>query len=164
MYKANLTICQFAVLFYWGMYIFIGPPTISNFTTAKQIDKGGSLELRCEALIPNLQNVNQTVDFQWAKYGQDDKETIIPIPDNDERVVTASHRDPNRLHFFYGTLRINPLSQLDSGSYTCRINSSIGTSSYTTDTVSVNVKCNVIAHCHTLVLTIHHVHFHFSCA
>ena len=148
------------------MYIFIGPPSISNFTTTKQVDKGGSLLLRCEALIPNLQNVNQAVNFQWAKYGQDGEETILPIPDNDERVTIESHRDSNRLHFFYGTLQLNTLSQLDSGSYTCRIDSFIGTSSYTTDTVSVNVKCNSITHCHAVIyiLTIHRIHIYFSCA
>ena len=124
------------------MYIFIGPPAIRNFTTTRQVDEGGFLRLRCEALLPELQTMNQTVRFQWAKYGPDIKEILIS--GNDGRMTTSNDHDPNRSHFYYGTLQIKPVSRLDSGSYTCRISGSFGTSSYSTDTVSVNVKCNVL--------------------
>ena len=118
---------------------FVGPPSITNFWTTRQVDEGGSLDLRCEAQLPKLQRINQTISFQWAKYGQDTKD-IFPLG----RMTTAVHQDQN---FFYGTLRLSPASRSDSGSYTCRIRSSVGTSRYSSDSVSVNVKCNVITHC-----------------
>ena len=117
------------------MYISVGPPAISNFTTTKQLDEGGSLELRCETRIPKLQSIDQTVSFQWAKDGQE----ILTR----DRMTTAVHQDPNRLNFFYGTFRLSPASRSDSGTYTCRISSSVGTSKYSSDGVSVNVKCTV---------------------
>ena len=92
--------------------------------------------------MPNLQSIDQTVIFQWAKYGKDGKK--IPILGNDGRKMTASYQDPNRLHFFYGTLQLNPVSRLDSGSYTCRISGSVGTSRYSSDSIKVNVKCTVL--------------------
>ena len=136
---------------------FVGPPSITNFWTTRQVDEGGSLDLRCETQLPKLQRINQTVSFQWASYGQDAKDVFLV-----DRMTTTVHQDPNRLNFFYDTLRLSPVSRSDSGSYTCRIRSSVGTSKYSSDSVSVNVKCNVITHCHILIL-IHRVHFYFSC-
>ena len=117
---------QFYILLRLGIYILIGPPSITNFTTSRQVDEGGSLELRCEAQIPKLQSINQTVSFQWANYGQDGKQKATS--GDDERMTTASYQDPNRLHFFYGILHLSPASRSDNGSYTCRISGSVDTS------------------------------------
>ena len=146
------------------LYILIGPPSIINFTTTKQVDEGGSLELRCEALIPQLANVDQIISFQWAKNGKDGKEMLVS--GNDRRVTAENYRDPNWSHFFHGIFQLKTLSRFDSGSYTCRINGSIGTSSFSTNSVRVNVKCNVIIY--TAIPTTDHsshsFHFYFSCA
>ena len=139
MYKTNCTVCH---SFEICIRSSIGPPSIINFTTTRQVDEGGSLKLRCEADIPKLANVDQIISFQWAKYGKDGKEMLVS--GNDRRVTAESCRDPNRFHFFHGIIQLKSLSRFDSGSYTCRINGSVGTSRFSTSSVRVNVKCNVI--------------------
>ena len=121
-----------------------------DFNTVLQVDEGSSVKLRCEAHIPRLQYVNQTVNFQWVRHGEDGKGMPISGTDNNDRVTTASFKDINRSHFFYGTLQLNPVSRVDSGSYACRLSGSVGTSSFSASSVSVNVKCNVTTHCHTM--------------
>ena len=126
-----------------------------DFNTVLQVDEGGSVKLRCEAHIPGQQYVKQIVNFQWVRYGEDGKGMLISGTDSDDRVTTASFKDTNRSHFFYGTLRLNSVSRVDSGSYACRISGSVGTSSFSASSVNLNVNCNVTTHCHTM----HTYHF-----
>ena len=114
-----------------------------------QVDEGGSLELKCEGHVPELQNRNQTVIFEWATYGKDGKEVIISV-------TTASHKARSRLQ---STLLLKNVSRVDSGFYRCRINGSVGTSNYSTNGVNVNVKCNVITHFHIVYYTMAFIRF-----
>ena len=144
--------------------MLIGPPSITNFATSKEVDERSSLKLRCEADIPylRLQSTTQTVTFRWAMFGQDGNEIILS--NSTDRVTIESHRDPNRSHFFYCTLQINPVFRVDSGRYTCRTNDSAGISNFSTNAISVNVKCNnVIYRCHVLLIILC-VSLHFSCS
>ena len=145
----------------FGQCVFVGPPFILDFTTVRQLDEGDPVELRCEA---HIQYVDQTVNFQWVRYGEDGKGMPISGTDSDDRVTTTSFKDTNRSHFFYGTLRLNSVSRVDSGSYACRISGSVGTSSLSASSVNVNVKCNVTTHCHTMHTYHFQVDFHFRCA
>ena len=139
----------------------VGPPSITNFATVKEVDERSSLILRCEADIPKLQSAVQTVTFQWRTFAKGGIEILL-LNSND-RMIIESHKDPNRSHFFYGTLRLNPVLREDSGQYTCRTNGSLGTSNFSTNGIRVNVKCNdVIFRCHVLLIILY-VSFHFSC-
>ena len=142
--------------------ILIGPPSITNFTTVKEVDERSTLRLRCEADIPKLQATTQTVSFQWATFGEDGNEMILS--NTNDRVTIANHKDPNRSYFFYGTLQLKPLFRVDSGRYNCRISGSVGTSNFSANGIRVNVKCNnVIPHCHVLLIILY-VSFYFSWA
>ena len=105
--------------------------------------------MKCEGHVPGLQNPNQTVDFEWEKYGKDGKEVIISV-------TTASHEARSQ---FQSTLLLMNVSRVDSGFYKCRISSSVGTSNYSTNSVNVNVKCNVITHFHIVYYTMAFITF-----
>ena len=161
LYVNSNFICCNAYLLARECVILIGPPSITNFTTVKEVDEGSTLKLKCEAYIPKLQNTTQTANIQWAKLEHGGNRIILS--NSSYRVTIASHKDSNLSHFFYGILQFNPVFREDSGRYTCRINGSVG-SSFSTNGITVNVKCNnVISRCQ-LLLIILYVSFHFSCA
>ena len=142
--------------------MLIGPPSITNFATVREVDERSSLKLRCEADITKLQSTMQTVNFQWATIGKDGNEILLS--NKSGRMAIESHKDPNRSHFFYGTLQFNPVFREDSGLYTCRTKGSVGTSNFSTNGISVNVKCNDVIYRYHVLLIILNVAFHFSCA
>jgi hypothetical protein len=115
------------------------PPTTIDSDRVRDVDEGGSLQLKCEAHItlPSLENGEQTITFQWTKYEGEGNDTLVS---NSSNLTAIGHKNASQSNLFYGTLQLDPVSRSDDGSYKCQVINVFGTSNLSRNSVRVNVK------------------------